>query len=488
LLIRAGLQIRPNSGGRLVRLMKVLLVNTNQMKPAIAPIGLDYLADSIISAGHEPKLLDLCFSDDISSDIKAAIHDFVPDIIGVSIRNTDDCYFSGGAFFLPGIKQMINLIKKEFDAPIILGGVGFSIAPKAIMEYCGVDYGIAGAGEQPIAQFLNAYEKNASLECVYNLLQRKNGAIVRNFNSQGEAYKHPRRRAFVNNAHYFSEGGQAGIETKCGCNMKCIYCAELAAKGSHILLRTPNLIVDEIKTLLAQGIDHFHTCDCEFNIPGNHAKEVCRAIINAGLGDKIRWYAYCSITPFDTEMADLFKRAGCAGVDFGADSGNDAMLKRLGRHFKSDDLITTAKLCHDYGIPFMYDLLIGGPDETRETVRQTIDLMRVIDADRVGVSMGVRVYQGTAMADYIRDHRPHLHGAKEDNPDFLKPVFYISPDLGDRIVSYLHELVGDDHRFFLPSNEEVESNYNYNDNTILVNAIKDGARGAYWDILRRLAK
>jgi len=96
------------------------------------------------------------------------------------------------------------------------------------------------------------------------------------------------------------------------------------------------------------------------------------------------------------------------------------------------------------------------------------------------------------MADYVRSEgdpagNPNVYGAKEDNPHFLKPIYYISPEVGEGIVGYLHEIVGGDTRFFLPSNEEVESNYNYNDNTVLVDAIRNGARGAYWDILRRLS-
>ena len=131
-----------------------------------------------------------------------------------------------------------------------------------------------------------------------------------------------------------------------------------------------------------------------------------------------------------------------------------------------------------------------GPGETRDTVRETLDLMQRIDADCVGVSMGVRVYEGTQMADFIRAQgemreNPDLYGAKVDNPDFLKPVFYISPALGEGIVRYMHELVGNDARFFLPSNEEADNNYNYNANAVLVNAISAGERGAYWDMLRK---
>lgn len=470
--------------------MRVLLVNTNRMKPAIAPIGLDYLADSVNAAGHEARLLDLCFSADVNADICGAVAAFCPDVVGMSVRNTDDCYFSGQGFFLPDVREMVDTLNAVTDAPIVMGGVGFSVMPEQVMDFCGVDYGIAGEGEQGFVKLLSAFEYGSPLADVPNLLYRAEGRVRRNSAVDVPLDRLPPwSRSLADNPRYFAEGGQAGFETKRGCNMKCMYCADPVSKGRHVRLRRPATVVDELKSLLVQGIDHFHTCDCEFNIPGEHAKDVCRAIIDAGLGESVRWYAYCSITPFDREMADLFKRAGCAGVDFGADSGSAAILRSLGRHFSPDDLANTASLCHEYGIPFMYDLLLGSPGDTRETVGETIDLTRRIDADCVGVAMGVRVYDGTAMAEFVRSEgdmiaNPNLYGVKNDNPDFLKPVFYISPDLGDGIVSYLHDLVGDDPRFFLPSNEEVESNYNYNENTVLVDAIRRGARGAYWHILR----
>jgi len=472
--------------------MKVLLVNTNRMKPAIAPIGLDYLADAIAAAGHEPNLLDLCFSENVDGDIEAALRRFDPHVIGVSVRNTDDCYFSGGAFFLPEIKQIVTKLRSRSEAPIVLGGVGFSVAPEAVMDFVGADYGIAGPGERPFTSFLSALELGLGLETVPGLLYPANGVVRRNAPEASETSDLPaRRRALVDNGRYFREGGQAGFESKSGCSMNCIYCPEPHAKGRRIRLRPPDIVVEEIKTLLAQGVDHFHTCDSEFNIPGGHAKDVCRAIIAAGLGGKIRWYAYCAVTPFDEETADLFRRAGGVGIDFGADSGCDEILRRLGRHYTSEDIVNTARLCRRHRIVFMYDLLLGGPGETRDTVRRTIDLMRSVDADCVGVAMGVRIYEGTPMAELVRLQgdpgvNPALHGAKEGNPGFLKPVFYISPELGEQIVAYLHEIVGGDERFFLPSNEQVASNYNYNENTVLIDAIRAGARGAYWDILRRL--
>lgn len=472
--------------------MRVLLVNTNRMKPAIAPIGLDYLADAVVDAGHEAWLLDLCFSQDVESDIAAGTRQFGPDVIGVTIRNTDDCYFSGGAFFVPEIKKMVEAIRAASNVPVVLGGVGFSVAPEAVLEFVGGNYGIAGPGEHSFVRLLAALDSRLGLESVPSLLYRDGDAILRNPGNASLAEAHfPRRRQLPDNARYFREGGQIGFETKRGCNMNCIYCAEPGAKGRRVHLRPPAMIADEVKRLVAQGIDHFHTCDCEFNIPGNHAKDVCRAIVAADLGEKIRWYAYCSIVPFDAEMAGLMRAAGCVGIDFGADSANDEMLRRLGHDFASDDLKRTADLCHEHGIVFMYDLLVGSIGETRETIQETIDFMRAIDADCVGVSMGVRLYEDTQIARNVLAQgdisaNPGVYGAKTDNPHFLKPVHYVSPAVGADIVDYLYELVGGDSRFFLPSNKRADSNYNYNDNSILVDAIRGGARGAYWDILRRM--
>jgi hypothetical protein len=38
----------------------------------------------------------------------------------------------------------------------------------------------------------------------------------------------------------------------------------------------------------------------------------------------------------------------------------------------------------------------------------------------------------------------------------------------------------------LADRQDPDANYTYNDNEVLVNAIKQGYKGAYWDILRRL--
>jgi hypothetical protein len=145
----------------------------------------------------------------------------------------------------------------------------------------------------------------------------------------------------------------------------------------------------------------------------------------------------------------------------------------------------------------MIDLLLGGPGETPETVSHTIDFIKQIDPDCAGAPLGVRIYPDTEMANIVESEGP-----LETNPsirrkyagpvDFFQPTFYISNKLGLQAAQFINDLIGGDKRFFPPTPEVFPEDgrpavdHNYNDNIELVEAIKAGARGAYWDILRQI--
>jgi radical SAM superfamily enzyme YgiQ (UPF0313 family) len=366
--------------------------------------------------------------------------------------------------------------------------------PQAILSYYGLELGIWGEGEFSLPLLIDRIAAKQDYRDVPGLVYRTSEGFrankpeyfdLRNINAP--------ERSLVNNRRYFVEGGMAGVESKRGCPKGCIYCADPVGKGKKLRLRSPQSVVDEIEALLEMGIDHLHFCDSEFNIPEDHARDICLELVRRGLGDKVRWYAYASPAPFSPELAALCRKAGCAGIDFGVDSGCDTMLLRLGRDFSVADLSRTAEVCHQEGIVFMYDLLLGGPGETRESMRETIETMKKLSPDRVGTSLGVRIFPQTKMAELVQKQgpllkNPNLRGTIEQNDNFFKPIFYLSAGLGPDAAEYLSRLIGGDERFFFVSPSGAERNYNYNDNSVLVNAIKAGYRGAFWDILRRIGK
>jgi radical SAM superfamily enzyme YgiQ (UPF0313 family) len=205
--------------------------------------------------------------------------------------------------------------------------------------------------------------------------------------------------------------------------------------------------------------------------------------------------------PFDSELARIMSRAGCAGIDFTGDSGCPLMLKTYHQKHKRADITRTVRFCRENKITVMIDLLLGGPSETPHTVRQTIEFIKQIDPDCAGAALGVRVYPGTPMEKIAAKM---LSAGKDSciyrkytgTIDFFKPTFYISDSLGKQPAQLVRDIIGGDQRFFEPveQTEEKDSKnkdsvtYNYNENLLLTQAIQKGAKGAYWDILRQIRR
>jgi len=463
----------------------VALVNTNRIRPPIAPIGLDYVAEAVAAAGHEVDLLDLCWEEESESAVARFFGSREVGLVGLTIRNTDDCSLPTRESFLPPCAEIVRKIRLHTDAPVVAGGVGFSVMPEEVLAACGLEAGIRGDGEFVLPAIADRVADGRSWEDVPNLVLRRAGEWHRNPVSTPSLDRlPPMRRSFADNLRYFREGGQAGFESKRGCPLRCVYCADPVAKGRRSRVRPPRSVADELSRLLDLGIDHFHACDSEFNLPVRHAVAVCREIVRRGLGERIRWYAYCTPGPFPGELADWMRRAGCAGINFGTDSGDAEMLERLGRGFGPGDILDAVRLSRDHGMAVMLDLLIGGPGETEESVSRTIDLMKRASPDCVGVSAGVRVYPRTEIADRVM--RGEGSKGLVGGSDLAEPVFYLEPGVGPVLFDLLDRLIAGDRRFFFFDPTRPERNYNYNANRRLLDAIREGHRGAYWDILRRV--
>ncbi len=477
---------------------RVLLVNTNRMTPPIAPVGLEYVAEAVARSGHAVDVVDLALAEDPTAELRDRLAQSRPNLIGLTFRNVDDCFWPSGRSFLPELEAQLKTIRESTDAPIVLGGVGFSIFAESIVRRTGVEFGVLGDGEVAVPALLSAIGGSGALEDVPGLIWHEGRRVRCNPPAWPSELRVPTSRAVIDNATYFRRGGQIGIETKRGCDRACIYCADRLAKGTRTRLRPPADIADEIESLLQQGVDVLHLCDAEFNIPGRHALEVCDELIRRNLGQRVRWYAYLAVLPFDDGLARRMSEAGCVGINFTGDSASDMMLASYRQPHRAPDLADAVRLCRQNKIAVMIDLLLGGPGETPETVAETIRFVDRIEPDCVGAGLGVRIYPGTAVAKmaFEREWLSRADGIRRryDGPlDLLEPTFFISPDLGETPTLLVRDLIGDNPRFFPPDpetpgsdDEGTRRDHNYNDNTTLVDAIAAGARGAYWHILQQL--
>ncbi|MDO8589522.1 MAG: radical SAM protein [Armatimonadota bacterium] len=418
----------------------IVLVNPNQLTPGVPPIALDYLAAACKSKGITADVLDLCYSADSQADIEAFLRDRAPDLIGVTLRNLDDIHC--GDFLLPNVKTIVDRLKKASNAPIVLGGSGFSIAPERILDYCGVDLGVAGEGEEALPMLVEKLGDVSAYPSIPGLVYRNSGSFARNPVGQADPASLPiAKRGHIDYGPYISENPSTpkttAVQAKRGCGQNCIYCIVPRIEGTTVRLRPVEHIVDEIESIVGLGIKSFWFADSEFNCPEEHAKSICREMIARGLPERITWMAYTSPKPFSRELAELMKQAGCSMLFSTIDHGADQMLERLNKDFRTEDIRDAVKAARDAGMKSCYSLMLGAPGETFETLQKAAEFLLTLRPIKIPLKdpQGFRIYPNSPLADIVREEgfsrkNRSLAGKIEDNEDLLRPVFYFSGKLG----------------------------------------------------------
>jgi len=246
-------------------------------------------------------------------------------------------------------------------------------------------------------------------------------------------------RALVDNRRYYLEGGQAGLRRSGLSDGVRLLCGP-AGEGELDPPSSSGDVVAELANLVDQGIGHVHTCDSEFNVPEIHALEICEGIIRRGIGDRLRWYAYCKPGPFRPSLPGGCADPAARGSTSGGQRGR-GMLSRLGRDFGPSEILSAAafagKRDRGHARP-----PAGGPGGNPEEHRPDDRADEAIGADRIGVTVGVRVYPGTRLAMQVLkdDLRDGLVGGS----DFSQPVFFLEPGIAPTVYDQLDALVGKD--------------------------------------------
>lgn len=406
---------------------KVLLINSNRFRHPwpVIPFGLCNIAAFLEKNGsHNVKFLDLCFSLNCEKDIQKAVRNFVPDVIGISIRNIDDTGGYNVHFLLEDVKNdVVDPCKKEFSGPIIIGGPSVGISGREMLDYFDLEYGARGDGEVVMAEFVKRIENRQPLEGLKGLIIRRENTIIQDnepFRIRDlDSLPFPKPIRYLDLDKYRLYGSSLQIQTKRGCTFRCSYCTYNKIEGDQYRLRNPKLIADEIEILLKEtGISQVEFTDSIFNVPLFHAKEVLREVIRKNLNLRLHTMG---LTPaaVDEELLDLMKNAGFNEADIGAESVCDEILQCLAKDFKRTDILNTANLLRKKKIPATWFIMLGALAETRETVLETLNTIGRVASkwDLVFVSTGVRVYNGAPIAEEIMKYDIHCTG---DN--FLHPV------------------------------------------------------------------
>jgi radical SAM superfamily enzyme YgiQ (UPF0313 family) len=405
--------------------VRVLLIasNTERINMVTIPLGLGLVAAATRRAGHDVTFLDLLNETDPAAAIRRAVDTARPDVIGISVRNIDDQSRDNPRFLLEQVKPVVEACRSCSQAPVVLGGAGYSIFPGEALAYLGADLGVSGDGEAAFPALLSRLQAREDPSDIP-------GVWVRGRPGGGECLFPDDLDAFpLWDAALDSLPGAAGpdlwipIQSRRGCPNDCSYCSTARIQGRKIRARSPRDVAERVALLAREGSRRFYFVDNSFNIPESHALELCRWLKElAPPGTTWR----CILYPHRVRegLVRAMAEAGCVEVSLGFESGSERVLREMNKRFTPDDVRATSDLLAAHGIRRMGFLLLGGPGETRETVEETLAFAESLRLDSLRITVGIRIYPGTSLA-----RRAVQEGMISGEGDLLFPRFYLAPGL-----------------------------------------------------------
>lgn len=426
--------------------MEVLLVNPNreQVPWPVIPVGLCTIASALAHAGHDVELCDLTFSRDPAADVRAALRRRPARVVGLGVRNLDNCNFERPVFFLPEIRDVVVRAIRETapSARLVVGGAAVNVAPRDVLDYLEADLAVVGDGEEAMTELLDALEHGRAPSSVTGVVERggarsalpilDTGRVGRGEPKSGRASVKSlenavRSEAFrwVDVARYARRGTPYPIQTKRGCALKCSYCVYNNIEGHAYRLRRPADIADEIAEALEHGVHSFEFVDSTFNLPLSHARAVCEELARRAMPIVLSTMGLNPAGVTD-DLIRAMKRAGFRSLMCTPESASEVTLETLQKGFKREAVIRAARALRAAEMPTWWFFLIGAPRETMDTVAETFAFCEehVSKRDLVHFSTGIRVYQGTPLAEHCKK----TGWFAEDDPLF-EPSWYLSPEL-----------------------------------------------------------
>jgi radical SAM superfamily enzyme YgiQ (UPF0313 family) len=449
--------------------MNVLLISANTvLEPyPVYPLGLDYVA-AAASVDHRVRSLDLNCPED-REGLPGAVRSFVPDVVGISLRNIDNTDVRHPEGFTAGYRELIRTLRRMTDAPIVLGGSGFTIFPQEIMRLLQADYGIVGEGE-PFALLLTALERGRDPAGIPGVIDRRGASFNTAPWRQSVARRFDPQASYV--GFYLKHGGMLNLQTKRGCPFRCVYCSYPHIEGRTMRREAPEQVAQTAVALERAGARYIFITDSAFNADVDHSLAVAQAFRAAGLG--IPWGGFFAPTHLPQDYFAVMADCGLRHVEFGTESLADPVLEAYRKPYTVEHVFEAHRSARLAGLHVAHYFLFGGPGETERSLSTTFSNLDKLEKMVLFLFCGMRIYPHTDLYDIaLRE------GQISTDQNLIEPVFYKSPAVNHTRVAGLVEqrAQGRDNWVFGAGGDKVAK--------ILSRMYRRGHSGPLWEYLVR---
>ena len=181
-----------------------------------------------------------------------------------------------------------------------------------------------------------------------------------------------------------------------GCPYRCNWCAK-PIYGNNYHARPPWSVAAEMLLLKARfRADHIWFADDIFALSPKWTLAFANAVERQHAQLPFKMQSRCDLMTRDT--VEALRRAGCAEVWMGAESGSQRILDAMEKGARVKDIYRARENLRKHGIRACFFLQFGYPGETWEEIEETIRMVRETQPDDIGVSVsyplpGTRFYE-----------------------------------------------------------------------------------------------
>lgn len=177
----------------------------------------------------------------------------------------------------------------------------------------------------------------------------------------------------------------AAIYTSLGCAFGCDFCmvnilnrvdGREGIDASHsrgMRFWSPQWVTREMSKLAEMGVRTLRLSDEMFFLNRKHYGPILENVVDAGFG--FNMWAYARVDTVRRDALALFKKAGVNWLALGVEAGNRAVRQQVSKgSFKELDIREICDTIRASDINVISNYIFGFPDDTLETMRQTLDL------------------------------------------------------------------------------------------------------------------
>lgn len=405
--------------------MKVLLLNMpvafNKWQNREMPLGVAYIASSLLNAGHEVMIKDFeveHFSKDV---IDSQMKKFKPQVIGLSFRTTS---------YRSAVEAALTIKSIDPKVVLICGGHHSTAFSEDVIKKTGCDIVVRGEAEETVVDLMNVLERGEDLGGVAGITYKNEGNLLRtkNIDLIKDINKIPFPAWSLLPMQKYSIHS---LITSRGCPFSCIYC-DKSVSTRRVRCRNAENVYEEIVKLrecygdkLIYFVDDFFFQNRKMN------DELFRLIKPLGL----KWQCQSRAGAINKELVKKAKDAGCETIIFGLETGDPDELKFIRKNSTLEKARNAVVLAKEAGIHVRANFMLGFPISTKKTVINTIKFAKSLPIDNCRFFI-VTPLPNTELWEYVCANNLIAHNVDWGNFDLYSLSFRIPAISAQDLISY----------------------------------------------------